>query len=56
MRNRAKKQVTTESIRVIDPLKAIRVQLDPRTIVTVKNMSAFEVWLSKFPGARIIPS
>ena len=56
MSSRAKKQLTTGSIRVIDPLKAIRVQLDPRTIVTVKNMSAFELWLSKFPGARIIPN
>jgi hypothetical protein len=56
MRSRVKKQKSIESIRVIDPVKAIKVQLDPRTIVTVKNMSAFELWLSKFPGARIIPN
>jgi hypothetical protein len=56
MRNRAKRQVTISSIRAIDPLKLIKVQLDARTIVTVKNMLAFELWLSKFPSARIIPN
>ena len=54
MRARIRKNVTAESIRVIDPSKAIRVQLDPRTIVTVKDMSAVELWMSKYPTARII--
>lgn len=54
MRSRTKKVKTIASIRVLDPLKRIRIQLDPRTIVIVKNMSAFQVWLASFPNARII--
>jgi hypothetical protein len=56
MRSRTKKMKTSASIRILDPLKRIKIQLDPRTVVTVKDMSAFEVWLSNFPNARIIPN
>jgi hypothetical protein len=56
MRNRirSRKQITIESIRVIDPLKLIKIQLDLRTIVTVKDMTSFEKWLVNFPNAKII--
>jgi hypothetical protein len=50
MRNQTKK---VES-KVSNPLKSIKIQLDSKTIVTVRNMSAFEVWHSRFPDARII--
>ena len=56
MRNRvrSRKQITRESIRVIDPSRLIKIQLDPRTVVTVKDMSSFEKWLANFPNAKII--
>jgi hypothetical protein len=36
--------------------KSIKVKLDYRTIVTVKKKSALNMWLSKYPGAQIIPN
>ena len=34
--------------------KLIKVQLDHRTVVTLKDMSAFKFWLEKYPNAKII--
>ena len=50
MRNQIKK---VES-KALDSSKHIKIQLDAKTVVTVRDMSAFEVWLSRFPNARII--
>jgi hypothetical protein len=49
-----RRQITKETIKVSDTSKHIRVLIDPKTVVTVKDMSAFEFWLAKYPGARII--
>jgi hypothetical protein len=50
MRKKIQKVTTKEP----DLSKPIRVQIDAKTVVTVKSMSAFEQWLEEFPGAKII--
>jgi molybdopterin-binding protein len=32
----------------------IKVRLDYRTLVTITNMAAFEMWQKRFPEAKII--
>jgi hypothetical protein len=49
-----RKQITKIAHKVSVASKHIKVLIDPKTIVTVKDMSSFEFWLSKYPGARII--
>lgn len=49
-----RKQITKEEIKVSNTSKHIKVMIDSKTIVTVKDMSAFEIWLSRYPGAKII--
>ena len=49
-----RKQITKEQIKISDTSKHIKVLIDSKTVVTVKDMSSFEFWLSKYPGARII--
>jgi hypothetical protein len=49
-----RKKIQKVTSKIPDPSKSIKVQIDARTIVTVKSMSAFEQWLSRFPGSKII--
>ena len=32
----------------------IRIRLDKRTIISVKNMEMFKIWKQKYPDARIL--
>jgi hypothetical protein len=34
--------------------KLIKVQLDHRTLITITNMKAFQIWKEKFPDAKIV--
>jgi hypothetical protein len=49
-----RKQVTKIASKVSDTSKHIKVLIDPKTVVTVRDMSGFEFWLAKYPGAKII--
>jgi hypothetical protein len=49
-----RKLITKETIKVPDTSKHIKVLIDPKTVVTVKDMSGYEFWLSRYPGAKII--
>lgn len=49
-----RKQITKETIKVSGTSQHIKVMIDSKTVVTVKDMTAFELWLSRYPGARII--
>ncbi|HRH37435.1 MAG TPA: hypothetical protein PK760_03770 [Flavobacteriales bacterium] len=39
---------------VKDGLHAIKVRLDARTIITLKNMRAFDFWKQRYPNAQVI--
>jgi len=49
-----RKKIEKVTAKVPDPSKSIKVQIDAKTIVTVKSMTAFEQWLERFPNAKII--
>jgi hypothetical protein len=49
-----RKKIQKVTTKVPDPTKSIKVQIDSKTIVTVKSLSAFEQWLSRFSNAKII--
>jgi hypothetical protein len=49
-----REQVIKVAHKVSDTSKHIKVLIDSKTVVTVKDMSSFEFWLLKYPGARII--
>lgn len=34
--------------------KQIKVQLDPKTVITLKNIEKLQKWLERFPQAKII--
>jgi hypothetical protein len=37
-----------------DTLPRIKVQLDYRTVITVKSRHAVDMWLSKYPDAKVL--
>ena len=39
---------------VKEGLKAIRVQLDHRTIITLASMKMFAFWKQRYPNAKVI--
>jgi len=49
-----RKKIQKVTSKVPDPSKSIKVQIDAKTVVTVKSKSAYEQWLSRFPNAKII--
>lgn len=50
---RAKKQlILTQPIR--DGLKAIKVQLDHRTVITLASMKALDFWKKRYPQAQVL--
>ena len=49
-----RKKIEKVTTKVPDPAKSIKVQIDSKTIVTVKSKSASEQWLSRYPEAKII--
>ena len=49
-----RKKIQKVTTKVPDPSKSIKMQIDARTIVTVKSNSAYEQWLERFSGAKII--
>lgn len=40
--------------RIIDELPRIKVQLDYRTIITVRSPQALDMWLAKYPEAKVL--
>ena len=49
-----RKKVTKVEAKEVNPSKLIKVWIDDKTIVMVKDQSAFELWLARFPNAKII--
>ncbi len=47
-----KKLILTQPIK--DGLKAIKVKLDHRTIITLSNLKALDFWKTRYPNAEII--
>jgi len=40
----------------IAPGSRVKLQLDYRTIIYVRNQEALDMWMEKYPGARILES
>jgi hypothetical protein len=49
-----RKKIQKVTTKVPDPSKSIKVQIDSKTVVTVKGRLAYEQWLERFPNAKII--
>jgi hypothetical protein len=49
-----KKKVLVLSQPIKQGLKAIKVKLDHRTVITLKNMKALEFWKQRYPNAMVI--
>ncbi len=47
-----KKLILSQPIK--DGLKAIKVKLDHRTIITLSNLKALDFWKTRYPNAEII--
>ena len=47
-RKKIKKQIIDENI------KRIKVRLDKRTVITVRNLAIFKSWKERYPNAEII--
>jgi len=44
-------------VKIVDDNRPkIKVRLDYRTIIIIRSMEAFKMWLTKFPDAKIITS
>jgi hypothetical protein len=39
---------------VVDNRPKIKVQIDSKTTITVRSMSAFNMWKEKYPEAKLI--
>jgi hypothetical protein len=48
------KEIKKISEVIIDNRPKIKIQLDYKTIITVRSMNAFELWKDKYPEAKII--
>ena len=49
---RRKKLILTQPVK--EGLKAIKVRLDARTIITLSNLKALEFWKQRYPLAQVI--
>ena len=49
---RRKKLILTQPVK--EGLKAIKVQLDHRTMITLASMKMFAFWKQRYPNARVI--
>ena len=51
MKNRYRKPILTKK-----PTegKVIKLQVDYRTIISVKTQSALEMWMKKYPNAKVV--
>ena len=49
-----RKKIEKVTGKIPNPSKTIKVQIDSKIIVTVKSMTVYEQWLSRFPDAKII--
>lgn len=47
-----KKLILTQPIK--DGLKAIKVQLDHRTVITLASLKSLEFWKKRYPQAQVI--
>jgi hypothetical protein len=48
------KEIKKISEVIIDNRPKIKIQLDYKTIITLRSMGAFEIWKDKYPEAKII--
>jgi len=49
---RSRKKIKPEDQKSLEP--RIKVRLDNRTIITLKDMSAFDYWKERYPAAEVI--
>lgn len=49
-----KKKALVLSRPIKQGLKAIKVKLDHRTVITLSNMKALEFWKQRYPNAMVI--
>jgi hypothetical protein len=49
---RRKKLILTQPVK--EGLKAIKVRLDARTIITIASMKALEFWRQRYPNLQVI--
>ncbi len=50
----AKRSKKIKKRKTDDNVKKIKVRLDKRTVITVRNLAIFQSWKEKFPNAEII--
>jgi hypothetical protein len=49
-----RKQKAKAEDKKMDQSELIKVQIDDKTVVMVRNMSAYEQWHERYPNAKII--
>jgi len=52
MPRKEKQLILTQPVK--EGLKAIKVRLDHRTVITLANMKALEFWKKRYPKAEVI--
>ncbi|MBL7964523.1 MAG: hypothetical protein JNM31_11855 [Flavobacteriales bacterium] len=52
MGRRKKSLILTQPVK--EGLKAIKVQLDPRTTITLASLKMLEFWKARYPNAKVI--
>jgi len=48
------KKITNPILKQAPTTATIKVRLDSRTVITIHDMSAFAIWLIRYPDAKII--
>ena len=47
-------QITKEQTKVADTSKPMKILINSRTIINIKDKNRLEFWLAKYPEAKII--
>ncbi|GAB4279958.1 MAG: hypothetical protein Kow0068_04030 [Marinilabiliales bacterium] len=42
------------NVKDIEQEKKIKIRLDGRTVITIRNIAMFKIWKEKYPNAEII--
>jgi hypothetical protein len=50
-----RKQIEKVAQEVVKPIQHIRILINERTIVTVIGKESLDLWLKRFPAARVLP-
>lgn len=48
------RKITNPVLKQAPTTATIKVQLDARTVITIHDMSALAIWLTRYPNAKVI--